>query len=371
MKRWEIYLEIFLEILIFLCIVVFIGFGIPKLITFLWPIVFAAILAAITNPLKNLLERHLKINNHAGAILMVVLLLAIVSLAVYGVGVGVVTGISYLIGVLPELYQDVVTAADGVVIDLVKLVEGFNPTAADKLQELWNTLGSEIGSFVAKIGSENVGHLPGIASSVTNVLIGLIVMFMAAYFLLIYKNDMVKRYEAIKDQEFKKNIDLIYNNVFGAVLQYIVAQLKLMAIIAVVLFAGLVVLQANHAFLVSILIAVLDAIPFLGTGVALVPWAIVSLFQGEYILGIGLWLLSAVCMIVRQLLQPKIVGETVGLNPFVTLILMYIGTKIAGIVGFIVAVLLGIIVYRLYTSGFFDGMIARTKKRFSMLREID
>ncbi len=371
MKRWEIYLEIFLELLIFVAIVAFIGFGAPKLIVFFWPIVLAAILAAITNPLKNILERHLKIPNRVGATLMVILLLGLVALAIYGVIMAIVTGGSYLVGIMPEVYQDVVQAADAFIEDLIVFVGGFNASLADSLKNLWMTLGEEIGSFVAKIGTENIGHITGFATSVTNVIIGIIVMFLAAYFLLIYKDDMVHFYENIQDKELKQKMDLIGTNVFGSVIQYIFAQIKLMMIIALILLVGLLILQAGHPLLLAILIAILDAIPFLGTGTALIPWAVVAIFQGKFFLGVGLIVLYVICLLSRQLLQPKIIGETVGLNPFVTLILMYVGTKIAGIVGFIVAVLLGIIVYKLYLNGFFNGMIARTKRRFAMLREMD
>lgn len=371
MKRWEIYLEIFLELMIFVAIVAFIGFGAPKLIVFFWPIVLAAILAAITNPLKNILERHLKIPNRVGATLMVILLLGLVALAIYGVIMAIVTGGSYLVGIMPEVYQDVVQAADAFIEDLIVFVGGFNASLADSLKNLWMTLGEEIGSFVAKIGTENIGHITGFATSVTNVIIGIIVMFLAAYFLLIYKDDMVHFYENIQDKELKQKMDLIGTNVFGSVIQYIFAQFKLMMIIALILLVGLLILQAGHPLLLAILIAILDAIPFLGTGTALIPWAVVVIFQGKFFLGVGLIVLYVICLLSRQLLQPKIIGETVGLNPFVTLILMYVGTKIAGIVGFIVAVLLGIIVYKLYLNGFFNGMIARTKRRFAMLREMD
>nr|MDE5965727.1 AI-2E family transporter [Lachnospiraceae bacterium] len=84
MKRWEIYLEIFMEILIFGAIVLFIGLGLPKLVAFFWPIVAAAILAMITNPLKRFLEKYLKMPKKLGATLMVILLLAVVSFAIYG-----------------------------------------------------------------------------------------------------------------------------------------------------------------------------------------------------------------------------------------------------------------------------------------------
>ena len=115
----------------------------------------------------------------------------------------------------------------------------------------------------------------------------------------------------------------------------------------------------------------MDALPFLGVGTALVPWAIYDFIAGEMNQGIGLLVIYGVCLLTRQILQPRIVGKTVGLGSLTTLVLMYVGMKIAGIIGFIVAVVLGIIVKRLYELGMFDGSIKRMQMRFEMLKDAE
>jgi predicted PurR-regulated permease PerM len=98
-------------------------------------------------------------------------------------------------------------------------------------------------------------------------------------------------------------------------------------------------------------------LPFFGTGTAIVPWAIFKLLSGDYKVAIGLLILYGVTQLVRQLIQPKIVGDTIGLKPLTTLFFMYIGYKIMGVLGMIVAIPVGMILINLYKLGAFNNII--------------
>ena len=371
MKRWEIYLEIFLEALIFLAILFFIGYGVPKLMAFFWPIVFAAILAAITRPIKDVFEKHLKLPKKIGATIVVILLLALSAVVIYFIGSGLSELFKYLANTLPDMYKEMYSSIDSAVSKTAADISVKNPSLSENLLNTWHTLGSEIGSFLKSVGTNHINKVTFIFSKAANILVGFIVMYIAAYFMLIYEESIRKFFVEMKNEELKKKLTLIKENVFGAVWDYIVSQIKLMLIIGVVLFFGFLIIGVKHKILLAVLIAFVDAVPFLGTGTVLIPWFVIDFIQGKPDVAVGLLILYLVCLVGRQVLQPKIVGETIGLNPFVTLILMYAGTKIAGIVGFIIAVLLGIIVYKMYKLHFFDGIINRTQKRLKILKNID
>ena len=138
---------------------------------------------------------------------------------------------------------------------------------------------------------------------------------------------------------------------------YFLAQFKIMFMVALILLAGLVVLGIRYAFLLAILIAMLDFLPLFGTGTVLLPWAVVKLLSGEYMLAAGLALLYVISQVARQMVQPKIVGDSMGLPPLLTLVLLYIGFKVRGISGMILAVPLGILGMKLYEYGMFDSLI--------------
>ena len=111
----------------------------------------------------------------------------------------------------------------------------------------------------------------------------------------------------------------------------------------------------------AVLIAFLDFLPFFGTGTALIPWALYQIFTSDYREAIGLFILYGVTQLVRQIIQPKLVGDSVGLNPLVTLFLLYFGYKLGGLLGMILAVPIGMILINLYKAGAFDYILDDVK----------
>ena len=103
------------------------------------------------------------------------------------------------------------------------------------------------------------------------------------------------------------------------------------------MFIGLALLRIPYAFILALLIALVDFLPLLGTGIILIPWAAVSLLLGEIKLGIGLLVLYAVSTVIRQILEPKLIGEGLGLHPLLSLAAMYAGLRLFGVWGMILA----------------------------------
>ena len=103
------------------------------------------------------------------------------------------------------------------------------------------------------------------------------------------------------------------------------------------MFIGLALLRVPYAFILAFLIALVDFLPLLGTGIILIPWAAVSLLLGEIKLGIGLLVLYAVSSVIRQILEPKLIGEGLGLHPLLSLAAMYAGLRLFGVWGMILA----------------------------------
>ncbi|MBQ9151494.1 MAG: sporulation integral membrane protein YtvI [Clostridia bacterium] len=119
--------------------------------------------------------------------------------------------------------------------------------------------------------------------------------------------------------------------------QYLRACLLLGLLTFAQMFIGLALLRIPYAFILAFLIALVDFLPLLGTGIILIPWAAVSLLLGEIKLGIGLLVLYAVSSVIRQILEPKLIGEGLGLHPLLSLVSMYAGLRLFGVWGMILA----------------------------------
>lgn len=125
----------------------------------------------------------------------------------------------------------------------------------------------------------------------------------------------------------------------------------MMMITFVQLAIGFLILRLDHAITLALLIAVLDALPIIGTGTILIPWAIVAIISGKMVLGVSLLIIFLFTIVVHNIVEPKIVGKSLGLHPLVTLTMMYLGLQTLGIIGLFVAPLVTIILKNLNDEG--------------------
>ncbi len=118
-------------------------------------------------------------------------------------------------------------------------------------------------------------------------------------------------------------------------LAYLKTQATLLLIIGAICSLGLMLLGNRYALVVGMGIGLLDALPALGSGIILVPWAIFRLLAGEYRYGVGLLVIYAICQLTREFLEPKLLGDRIGIRPIETLFSMYLGLQLFGVVGFL------------------------------------
>ena len=119
----------------------------------------------------------------------------------------------------------------------------------------------------------------------------------------------------------------------GTIVKFIKAYSAIISITFIELSVGFWILRIPNPFLLGAMIAIIDILPILGTGAVLIPWAIIALVLGQTKIGIGMFVLYIIITAVRQAIEPKIVGEQIGLHPIMTLILMYVGSTAYGRTG--------------------------------------
>lgn len=135
------------------------------------------------------------------------------------------------------------------------------------------------------------------------------------------------------------------------ILKLIIGYFKITFITFAELFIGLVFFKINNYFIISIVISLLDLLPILGTGTVLIPWGAYKILTGNYYLGAGLIILYVVIAIVRNIIEPKIIGKQIGIHPLIALILVFIGLKLFGFIGIIVLPFSAMIIYSLFERG--------------------
>lgn len=192
---------------------------------------------------------------------------------------------------------------------------------------------------------------------------------LSAYFFTAERDGILAELKKAAPSGVWNRVADVINDLKRVVGGYFKAQFKIMGVVYVLLIIGLFILKVDYVLLVAFLIAFLDMLPFFGTGTVLGPWAVIKVLSGDYRMAIGLIILYAITQIVRQVIQPKIVGDTIGMNPLATLIFMYIGYRISSIVGMIIAVPLGMILINLYQAGVFENQIRCVRELVNDINE--
>lgn len=141
------------------------------------------------------------------------------------------------------------------------------------------------------------------------------------------------------------------DNVIGSLGKFIKAYSLIISVTFIELSIGFWILKVPNPFLFGGLIALIDIMPIIGTGAILIPWFIIAFIMGNTTMGVGILILYIIITAVRQTIEPRIVGQQIGLHPIVTLILMYVGAQLMGVLGLLLLPILATILVKLNKEG--------------------
>ncbi len=361
MKSSTKYLKILFNYIFAIILTALIIFVLPWALEFFWPFVVAAIIAAIANPLVRFLEKKMNIRRKAGSVVVIVLTLAAVVAASYGIVYVLVSEVIGFFTSAPDTWAKVNgsirTLSDSISHKFALLPKGskdFFATLGESIYEALSNIGTSTGERAAEAASDGVRNAP-------LFIIGVIMCILASYLFVAEREQIGKFAMKMIPDHIKDRFIIVMDTMKSAVGGYFKAQFKIMIFVYIVLFIGFLVLGINYAFLIALLIALLDFLPFFGTGAVMWPWALYALLQKDYKLALGMMIVWGLSQLVRQLIQPKFVGDSIGMPAIPTLILLYVGFRVGGALGLILAVPIGMIVYNLYKAGLFSNFIYSTK----------
>jgi len=374
MKKSTKYLKIFANLIYVVALFAIIMFAVPKLLGFFAPFVVGFILSLIANPVVRFLEKRINIKRKYGSVIMIVSVVGVIVLACYGLIVGLVGGLNEFVDYIPTLYNDAsieLTKAAQVLQDILNKLPLKNDVDFSSLGE---NLGTWVTGLIAGLDTESVSMVGDVAKSLPNILVGVIVGVLATYFFIADHDKLSQMMHKYCPALFRGNSLLVYGELIRVVWGYFKAQFKIMGVMYIVLAIGLSVIGVRYGWIWAAGIAFLDMLPVFGTGFVLWPWTVIKLLSGNYGMAAGMLIIYAICQVTHQMIQPKLIGDSVDLNPFATLFFMFIGYKLKGMLGMIIAIPIGMILIQLYTLGAFDTAIWCVKeivKDFNEFRRIE
>lgn len=307
-----------------------IRYALPMLAPF---VIGAAIAYLLRHPIR-LLHHKLSVPYKGAAVIVVLLFYAIIGSLLVLASIKAASWLADTIANLPTMYQTHAKPfLQEVSTNLERIFRDLDPDVMSVMEDLGEQLINSTGSLISSLSGSAVGALSGAASSLPGLFIQLVLMIISTFFIAI-------DYETIKafllrqlSEKSKTLLWEIKSYVAGTLWVCIRSYAIIMSLTFVELAIGLSIVKINHAVLVAALIAVFDILPVLGTGGIMIPWTVLTVIQGNLPLALGLFLIYVAITIIRNIVEPKIVGGQLGLHPVVTLSSMFAGVQLFGVVG--------------------------------------
>ena len=354
-KRFDFKKLYFILYIVLVLIVVYLLF---KLGIFLFPFTLALFFSIWTQPFSRFLQKKLKFSQKIATIVSIILFL-VIFLAFISLSALRLSGEIYKLSINLNKYSKDFQSLWNHTIDRVYSLLGYFPEGFD--EQVKSSINGFIRMGTSKLGSF-INSLINFITSIPTIILYICITILSTFFISLDKKKIMTFLEQQFPETWIKKVYNIKREMFNVLGSYIRAQIILMTICffeLLISFNLLSFLKFNlpYPLIFSIIICIIDALPILGAGAVLLPWSLISFATGDIKLGLALLGIYFLVLSVRQMLEPKLISQNLGVHPLVTLISMYSGFKFFGVIGFLIGPVVMIILKNVFSReleiGFF------------------
>jgi sporulation integral membrane protein YtvI len=337
---------------IYFALIIAIGYiAIKYALGLLMPFVIGFIVALLLKPVINFVSEKWRIHKKAAAVILILLFYGAAGFSLSWIGVRLVMALKDGIVQLPEMYSTNIEPAIYELFDNAeKLIERLDPLMVQAIKDMAASLSQSVGSVVSNISSKAIEFISSAVSFMPGLFLSIVFAVISSLFFAMDYNKITGYIARLFPAKNRNLLIELKDFATGLGLKYVKAYALLMAVTFAELALGLSLLRVDGAIGVAALIAVIDLLPVLGTGGVIVPWIIIELIKGNMPFAVGLGALYLIITVVRNILEPKLVGKQIGLHPLVMLICVYVGLKLFGFIGLFVLPVAVVIAKHLYDN---------------------
>ena len=318
----------------------------------------ALVLAWLLNPAVRWLQRKTHASRKVLSLLLIILVFAVIGGVLFGLGWIAVDQVRSLFDNRQSVLDDLLGGLLGVVNSVQRWLAGLNGVVPDEVITTSEDLIDALVGWVQEIDfsdwfAQMAGQAPSMAANLSGFAVALVVFIMASYFITgdypRLRFELTERVPMMA-RDFCRALKDIFMSAFGG---YIKSQLILSAGVFVILSIGFSLMRQPYSLLLALGLAVLDFIPIIGAGTVMVPWAVVDLVLMRFGEAAALMAVWGVIVVFRRVAEPKILGDQTGLSPILSLVGIYLGMKMGGVLGMVVGPLLLLVCINLAKLGIF------------------
>lgn len=298
------------------------------------PFLIGFLVALVLQKSINFFATKLRLPKKLVAVVLVVLFYATIGFLLIWLGISLFAELKSVVEKLPKFYSsDVEPVIWRVFEQIERLMARFDLSLVQLVEEFRASLTQSIGKLVSEISSVAIGTITSTVTAVPRMFVFVLLSIISSVFLAVDYTIVTEFLAKLVPRAKREVVHDLKGFSEGIGLKYVKAYVFLILITFTELAIGLSILRVEGALTIAALTALIDVLPVLGTGLVVLPWALFELIKGNLGLALGLSLLYLVITVVRNVLEPKLVGQQIGLHPIAMLLGMYVGVKLLGFIG--------------------------------------
>ena len=322
------------------------------MIHWVMPFLIGFLIALVLRPVTRFVNKFVRSTGKGVALFVIGMFYAVVVLILWFLFSFLFAQTTELIRVMPRLYFD---RLEPLLLEfndwIVANAETVSPDVASTISQIVTNGINYIANLVKNISISFVQFATKLISNFPLYLISVIFTIVLSVFISLEYDYITAFIKRQLPDKFNSTFEEARKFVSGTLWKMIKSYMIILIITFIELLTGLSILKVNYALPIAAIVAVLDIMPVIGTGGVIIPWAIVELILKNYFLGFGLLILYVTVTVVRNVVEPRIVGHQIGLHPIITITTMYAGLRLFGFGGFIIAPIVAITVKYLNDTG--------------------
>lgn len=359
-------LRIGLRLLLIIAVLLCLTLLVPPLLDLFLPFILAFLAATLLAPLVQKIARRVGGWNFWSMLFVVLMLLAATGILVYAG--------YYLISQIIDLIHSWASIRDGLtnMLEQISIFLSTNVhfTYTDTEAYILNFVQEGLNWITGKVSTWAPSVVIGVgnlASGIASFVVSLLFFIVGAYFMTADYPGLRKKLISWVPDIIRPHMRHVKEATGSAMFGYLRAQLILSGVVTLIIFIALLIYGQGYSLLIAIACGIIDVMPFFGSGAVLVPWGVIMLLLGNFQKGLFLLALALALFIFRKLAEPKVVGNQTGLSPLLSLISIYVGMKLGGVIGMILCPILCMVVIGLYGMDFFTPTITDFRLLFGRI----
>lgn len=358
-------LDFFVNTAYFALVAFLVLFAMRYLVRWLLPLVLGLAIAFVLRPVVNAVYRHSSATRRFCAIAVLLAAYAALGALLWLGIIRLVAALEGMFRALPEVYAGgVAPALDRLNLEVSTLLERLFPQLGAQYSSFTRLLSEQAASAVSTLSTKLIGSVSAFIGDLPTLMLTFLFTVLSSFFISMDYNTVMSFLARLVPRRHRRLLFELKDFLVRTVLRFARAYFILLLITFAQCWAGLALLRVKGAVWWALLVALADLLPAVGTGLVLIPWGALALLQGESFLGFGLFALWGVICVVRNLTEPKIVGDNIGLHPLVTITAMFFGLKLFGVAGMLLAPVAVLLFKFLHDSGrvkLWDAPLTKSK----------